>query len=631
MAYIIADNIISPLGETSEDNYLSVKSGRSGIRAYEPGTCNIPEGFNASLLFEDFETLALKSAQKAIANALKNIANGQKAIGNAQKNIANEQKNIGNAQLELKGKRTAFILSSTKGNIEGNISLADSAQRIASQLGIDSKPIVVCNACISGLSALILGNRLIDSGLYDTAIVCGCDTPRQFILSGFQSLKALSPEPCRPFDMERMGLNLGEAAATLILSKNPLQGNSWRMGDGFIRNDAFHISTPSKTADGLYLSLQRTLESFTKEISSACKQIDLKEHLAFINAHGTATLFNDQMESVAIGRAGLSELPANAYKSFWGHTMGAAGILETIISMKAIDDDTILGTRGFSELGVSGKMNICAENRPTDKKGFIKMLSGFGGCNATIWATKCPERENIALSQKEQQEREFTTTHTIRITPEEVILDQRKIWEGKEELGEQEGQEHHSLLTSLYKQMIGDYPKFYKMDGLSRLGFVASEILLNAEKEETDEERAIIFFNHSSSIDSDRNYKESIKDKDNYFPSPSIFVYTLPNIVTGEIAIRNHFQGETSFFILPDKDEKMMEEILQASCRDAQSKSFLTGWIDYEDERHFEAELKICRIQPSLIAYQEVKGVKEVKELRRMSCSLIRRKNKILK
>lgn len=574
MAYIIADNIISPLGETSEENYLSVKAGRSGIRAYEPGTCNIPEGFYASLLFEDFETLALRSAQKAIANA----------------------------QLELKGKRTAFILSSTKGNIEENISLADSAQRIASQLGIDSKPIVVCNACISGLSALILGNRLIDSGLYDAAIVCGCDTPRQFILSGFQSLKALSPEPCRPFDMERMGLNLGEAAATLILSKNPIQGNSWRMGDGFIRNDAFHISTPSKTADGLYLSLQRTLESFTKEISSTCKQIDMKEHLAFINAHGTATLFNDQMESVAIGRAGLSDLPANAYKSFWGHTMGAAGILETIISMKAIDDDTILGTRGFAELGVSGKMNICAENRPTDKKGFIKMLSGFGGCNATIWAAQKTERENIALSQIEQQNREFTTTHTIRITPEEVILDQRKIWERKEELREQEGQEHHSLLTSLYKQMIGDYPKFYKMDGLSRLGFVASEILLNAEKEETDEEKAIIFFNHSSSITSDRNYKESIKDKDNYFPSPSIFVYTLPNIVTGEIAIRNHFHGETSFFILPDKDERLMEEILQASCRDAQSKSFLTGWIDYENERHFEAELKICRIQPSLIA-----------------------------
>lgn len=585
MAYIIADNIISPLGETSEENYLSVKSGRSGIRAYEPGTCNIPEGFYASLLFEDFETLALKSAQKA----------------------------IGNARLELKGKRTAFILSSTKGNIEENISLADSAQRIASQLGIDSQPIVVCNACISGLSALILGNRLIDSGLYDAAIVCGCDTPRQFILSGFQSLKALSPEPCRPFDMERMGLNLGEAAATLILSKNPIQGNSWRMGDGFIRNDAFHISTPSKTADGLYLSLQRTLESFTKEISFTCKQIDLKAHLAFINAHGTATLFNDQMESVAIGRAGLSDLPANAYKSFWGHTMGAAGILETIISMKAIDDDTILATRGFSELGVSGKMNICAENRPTDKKGFIKMLSGFGGCNATIWAAKDPERENIALSQIEQQNREFTTTHTIRITPEEVVLDHQKLWEGNqnanEKLDEQEGAGHHSLLTSLYRQMIGNYPKFYKMDGLSRLGFVASEILLNAEKGDTDverreeegerllEERAIIFFNHSSSIASDRNYKESINDKDNYFPSPSIFVYTLPNIVTGEIAIRNHFHGETSFFILPDKDERMMEEILQASCRDAQSKSFLTGWIDYEDERHFEAELKIKKMR----------------------------------
>ena len=100
MAYIIADNIISPLGETSDENYLSVKAGRSGIRAYEPGTCNIPEGFYASLLFEDFETLALRSAQKAIANAQKNIENAQKDIGN-------EQKTMGNAQLELKGKRTA--------------------------------------------------------------------------------------------------------------------------------------------------------------------------------------------------------------------------------------------------------------------------------------------------------------------------------------------------------------------------------------------------------------------------------------------------------------------------------------------------------------------------------------------
>ena len=137
MAYIIADNIISPLGETSEENYLSVKSGRSGIRAYEPGTCNIPEGFYASLLFEDFETLALRSAQKAIANA---------------------QKTMGNGRLELKGKRTAFILSSTKGNIEENISLADSAQRIASQLGIDSQPIVVCMMLPSYVVAIRPGN-----------------------------------------------------------------------------------------------------------------------------------------------------------------------------------------------------------------------------------------------------------------------------------------------------------------------------------------------------------------------------------------------------------------------------------------------------------------------------------------
>jgi len=140
------------------------------------------------------------------------------------------------------------------------------------------------------------------------------------------------------------------------------------------------------------------------------------------------------------------------------------------------------------------------------------------------------------------------------------------------------------------------------MDGLCRLGFVASELLLQVEKTTNksdhifDRERAIMLFNRSSSISSDKRYLSSISDKDNYFPSPSVFVYTLPNIVTGEIAIRNNYHGETSFYILPRKDEEQMQTIIETAFVDKKTKSLLTGWVDYEDSKHFEADLSILYV-----------------------------------
>lgn len=591
MAYVLADNIISPLGNTSEENYQQVKAGKSGIRTYEPGSHGIPEGFTASLLPDEEQSVIVKDDGQGLPSkgtklTFKHGDFEQLAIASAK--LAMEQASIND--------RAVFILSSTKGAIESSGDLSSSAQRIAQRLGITTTPIVVCNACISGLSALILGSRLIEEGKYDYAVVCGVDCPDRFIISGFQSLKALSTIPCRPFDIERFGLNLGEAAATMVLGKearlSPKEDSTWQIGNGFVKNDAFHISAPSKTAEGLYTALSETLRK------------TYLHDLAFINAHGTATLFNDQMESIAIERAGLSSLPTNALKGYFGHTLGAAGILETIISMKAIDDHTILGTRGFEELGVSGKVNVSAVSLSTDKHAFIKMLSGFGGCNATLLASK----ENVHFPTRERSEdvhflsdnlkKSFTRKHSIKITPEEIVVD-GQLW-GKK-----------TSLTALYKQYMGNYPKFYKMDGLSRLGFIASEILLQQEGEKTGAEvkeskeradvkeeshafdRGIVLFNHSSSIASDRKYLASIANPAEYFPSPSVFVYTLPNIVTGEIAMRHGYHGETSFYILPRNDQMLMNEILNAAFLDPATQSILGGWLDYEDEEHFEAELSI--------------------------------------
>ena len=574
MVSVLADNVISPLGETSEENYQAVKEGKSAIRAYAPMTAGIPNGFVASLLSSDFEELAFRSAQKAID------ASG----------------------INISSTRTVFILSSTKGAIEklgqtedDKLYLGNIAQRIATRLGIQLSPIVVCNACISGLAAMILASRLLVSKKYDYAVVCGADCPGRFIISGFQSLNAMSAFSCQPFDIERQGLNLGEAAATVVLGReittksvnNGCRRQVWQIGHGYIKNDAYHISAPSKTAEGLYEALQETMNGIDKR------------NIAFINAHGTATLFNDQMEAIAIHRAELQDIPVNALKGYVGHTLGAAGIMETILCMKAVDDHTVLGTRGYEEVGVSGRIQLSSKHYSTIKTSFIKQLSGFGGCNATLYAqyvgvksqefsdskTNGGGSANISYSVKKK--------HRVHITPQGVWLD------GKVFAIDKDGKQS-SLLTALYKQIIGNYPKYYKMDGLCRLGFIASELLLKAERDEgsftedTNKTRAIVFFNRSSSIASDKKYLASIAEKDNYFPSPSVFVYTLPNIVTGEIAIRNGYHGETSFYILPHKNELLMQDIIETTFMDEQTTSVLTGWLDYEDSEHFEADLYIA-------------------------------------
>lgn len=574
MVSVLADNVISPLGGTSEENYQAVKEGKSAIRAYAPMTAGIPNGFVASLLSSDFEELAFRSAQKAID------ASG----------------------INISSTRTVFILSSTKGAIEklgqtddDKLYLGNIAQRIATRLGIQLSPIVVCNACISGLAAMILASRLLVSKKYDYAVVCGADCPGRFIISGFQSLNAMSAFSCQPFDIERQGLNLGEAAATVVLGReittksvnNGCRKQVWQIGHGYIKNDAYHISAPSKTAEGLYEALLKTMNGIDKR------------NIAFINAHGTATLFNDQMEAIAIHRAELQDIPVNALKGYVGHTLGAAGIMETILCMKAVDDHTVLGTRGYEEVGVSGRIQLSSKHHSTIKTSFIKQLSGFGGCNATLYArsvrvgpqgfSDCDTSGSMSTSISSCVKK----GHRVHITPQGVWLD------GKVFAIDKEGKQS-SLLTALYKQIIGNYPKYYKMDGLSRLGFVASELLLKAERDEgsftedTNKTRAIVFFNRSSSIASDKKYLASIVEKDNYFPSPSVFVYTLPNIVTGEIAIRNGYHGETSFYILPHKNELLMQDIIETTFMDEQTTSVLTGWLDYEDSEHFEADLYIA-------------------------------------
>ena len=132
------------------------------------------------------------------------------------------------------------------------------------------------------------------------------------------------------------------------------------------------------------------------------------------------------------------------------------------------------------------------------------------------------------------------------------------------------------------------------MDGLSRLGFFASELLTSHPSSLTSHP-AIVLFNSSSSIAADRKFQATLAP-DDFFPSPSVFVYTLPNIVTGEMALRKGYHGETSFFVLPHRDEALMRQIVLSTLSDPDVSSIITGWLDYYDEANYEADLTLLHL-----------------------------------
>jgi len=277
-----------------------------------------------------------------------------------------------------------FVLSSTKGNIElldhpdhpfgaDRIHLWRTAQLVTGYFGNPNRPVTVSNACISGATAQIAARRMLESGRYRTVIVTGGDMLSRFIISGFQSFKALSPNPCKPFDAHREGLNLGEAAGTLVYTANPdTPSGSVSLEAGFSCNDANHISGPSRTGEGSYQCLRQLLRATGTD------------DVAFVNAHGTATLYNDDMESIALTRTGLEQVPVFSLKYQLGHTLGAAGIIESIVSIHALQQGLVLPSAGCTEPGTRCPLHILHEAQPTRRTRCIKLLSGFGGSNAAL-------------------------------------------------------------------------------------------------------------------------------------------------------------------------------------------------------------------------------------------------------
>ncbi|WP_185288770.1 beta-ketoacyl synthase N-terminal-like domain-containing protein [Chryseobacterium lactis] len=368
--YITDYNCVTPLGFNVDANWKALVEGKSGVDLHQ--IIDNQDAFYASMIHsEDLE------------KEFSTIQNDSHTFTRLEKMFILSIKPL--IERHSITEHTAFILSTTKGNISllknktelpEDVYLSKLAGKIAGLFGFKTKPIVVSNACVSGVMAIAVAKNMIQAGKYHDAFVIAGDELSEFVISGFNSFQAIGSGPCKPYDKNRNGINIGEAAAAVYITSAPAENEKFRfkiLGDSAI-NDANHISGPSRTGDGLYDSIRNAMT----EAGVSAAQID------FISAHGTATLYNDEMEAIAFNRMELQHVPLNSMKGYYGHCLGASGLLESIISMESALHGIVIPSKNFEEMGVSQPLNIIKENQLASIRYILKTASGFGGCNAAI-------------------------------------------------------------------------------------------------------------------------------------------------------------------------------------------------------------------------------------------------------
>jgi 3-oxoacyl-[acyl-carrier-protein] synthase-1 len=377
--YITDYNCVTPLGFDISSNWKALLAGKSGVSLHK--IIDNHEPFYASKIDSDRLETEFNRFFGSAQNDKVDFTRLEKMFLLSLKPLVERYQIT---------EETAFILSTTKGNISllknkktlpEEVFLSNLAQKIADFFGFKTKPIVVSNACVSGVMAIAVAKNMIQTGKYKNAFVVAGDEISEFVISGFNSFQAIGTEICKPYDKTRDGINIGEAVAAVYMTSELDQNEkiSFKiLGDSAI-NDANHISGPSRTGDGLYASIKNAMT----EAKVSAEQIN------FISAHGTATIYNDEMEAIAFNRMQLQNIPLNSLKAYYGHCLGASGLLESIISMESALHKILIPSKNFEDIGTSQPLNIIKENQPTEIKYILKTASGFGGCNAAIVLEKC--------------------------------------------------------------------------------------------------------------------------------------------------------------------------------------------------------------------------------------------------
>jgi 3-oxoacyl-[acyl-carrier-protein] synthase I len=248
-------------------------------------------------------------------------------------------------------------------------SLGDFVQQA---LGLNGISVTVATACSSSAKVFAQAERLIRTGLADAAIVGGVDTLCGSVLFGFNSLELVSPDRCRPFDVERRGINLGEAGGFALLQR---EGSSapWLLGYGE-SSDAHHMSAPHPEGAGARLALQGALD----RAQLSASDID------YVNLHGTASQRNDEVEARLVADVFGSHTFASSTKGWTGHTLGAAGIVEAAISLIALEEGLMPGTLNTASLDPACGPQIQRDNAQCAAKRALSFSFGFGGSNCVL-------------------------------------------------------------------------------------------------------------------------------------------------------------------------------------------------------------------------------------------------------
>lgn len=455
-----------------------------------------------------------------------------------------------------------LVISTTKGNVEliegkgrqevpERAMLWASAKVIARHCGAANEPVVISNACISGVSALVVAREMLLAGRCRHAVVAGCDVLSTFITEGFASFKSISAKLCRPYDAGRDGLTLGEACGAIVLTTNKERATKplVRLTGGAITNDANHISGPSRTGDGLYHAIDGAMKEAGVEAGD----------IGFVNAHGTATLYNDDMESKAMAWAGLDGVPLNSVKGYVGHTLGASGVIETILCIDEMRGGRIAGTKGFAESGTTHRLAVAAEGQDIGQRRCVKTASGFGGCNAAVV---------LDMEDKARQE-------AVATGRKAGVVARYRLPQTEEEFA--------TFVRAEYKRVCEPNMKFYKMSDMSKALYVAVEALLSAAggmEDVSPRRRSIVLANSTASMDADIVHQEIL---DRYLPegaSPAAFVYTLANVSAGEICIRHKIQGDNTFFV-EERETGLAEWYAGRLIETDKADRVICGWCDY--------------------------------------------------
>lgn len=568
--YITASSLISSLGFDIQKNVEAIRSYQSGIRQQGAG-CISDTPIQAGLIDAGELEIRAKKAQISDYPRLEQLF------------ILAVQEILLQSGVSLQDPDCALLISTTKGNVdllsewtEQNFaSQSDSpaflwkmGERIGDYFKAYNKVEVISNACISGVSALIVAKRWIETGRYKRVVVAGGDILSHFITSGFLSFKSISEKRCRPYDSQRDGLNLGEACGAILLETQG-NANDIILSGGAISNDANHISGPSRTGDGLALAIHQAMDEAGVTA----------ENISFINAHGTATVYNDEMESKAIHLAGLSSAPVNSLKPYLGHTLGASGIIETIFCVEQLKEGTLYGTLGYENIGVPMPIIVSAAHRTIPMKCCIKTASGFGGCNAALVLS-------LPAYQKQTETCEIqptSITNVVTVQPGVVTLQGEPVFSSSET-------GFASFIREAYKHLGENNMKFYKMDDLCKLGYVAAGYLLK-DTDYKPEEIGIILANAASSLDTDCKHQAIISKDGDGAASPATFVYTLPNVVLGEICIRHKIKGENTFFISQHYDSASLTDYASIVMAKGKLKTCIVGWCELL-QGHYQAEFK---------------------------------------